>query len=308
MRCVVGQIEEEGVVLVAVYEADGVVGRYVGVVAHVAVVLIVGDVDKLLVVEPPVGIVVGTVGIGRAYEPAVELVEATVERCGLWVVAVQVPLVDEARAVAGGAEHGGYGGVGGQNVGAAHVGGVAPWVYLYSPDASLRTLVVAYGGVARVLARHERAARGRTDARPGVALGEARAVGRQAVDVWGLYVLATVARQVAVAQVVGQDEDDVRSLWRGLLAGVVGHAVCRRQQCCGSHDSLAQHQYLTFVHNFRYVVLPSLGDGVFLFEQKKIFLKRSHSSIVQSSMLPLVESKFMPTLVTGLPHRAKRWA
>lgn len=83
VRCVVGQVEEEGVVLVAVYEADGVVGRYVGVVAHVAVVLVVGDVDKLLVVEPPVGIVVGTVGIGRAYEPAVELVEATVERCGL---------------------------------------------------------------------------------------------------------------------------------------------------------------------------------------------------------------------------------
>ena len=31
-------------------------------------------------------------------------------------------------------------------------------------------------------------------------------------------------------------------------------------------------------------------------------------SSIQSVMFPWVESKLMPTLVTGLPQRAKRWA
>ena len=34
----------------------------------------------------------------------------------------------------------------------------------------------------------------------------------------------------------------------------------------------------------------------------------SYSSISQSSMFPLVESKLMPTFTIGLPQRAKRWA
>ena len=33
-----------------------------------------------------------------------------------------------------------------------------------------------------------------------------------------------------------------------------------------------------------------------------------YSSTTQSVMFPWVESKLVPTLMTGLPQRAKRWA
>ena len=68
--------------------------------------------------------------------------------------------------------------------------------------------------MAGVLAGHEAAARRRADGAAGVGLGEAHALGRQAVEVGRLDALLAVAAEVAVAEVVGQDEDDV-----GLGAG-----------------------------------------------------------------------------------------
>ena len=43
---------------VALDEADGIIGRDVGVVLHVLVVLVCLDVDELVVVEPVVGVII----------------------------------------------------------------------------------------------------------------------------------------------------------------------------------------------------------------------------------------------------------
>ena len=56
--CIVGKIEEERMVPVALDEADGIIGRDIGVVLHVLVVLVCLDVDELVVVEAVVGIII----------------------------------------------------------------------------------------------------------------------------------------------------------------------------------------------------------------------------------------------------------
>ena len=160
VRRIVGQVEEERGILLPAYEGDGIVGGDVGVVAHVGIVGVLLDVGQLVVVEPPVGVVVGVVAVDGGYEPSVELVEAAVQWRGLRLVAVEVPLVHQAGAVAPAAEHGGDGGVLGQEVGAPHDGGVAPWRDFQARQPSGVTLVVANAGVARVQSGHQRAARG----------------------------------------------------------------------------------------------------------------------------------------------------
>src|SRR5439155_15054795 len=57
---------------------------------------------------------------------------------------------------------------------------------------------------------HEGAPRRGADRAAGVALGKADALARQPVDVWRLDLRLPVAAEVAVPEVVGQDEDDVR--------------------------------------------------------------------------------------------------
>src|SRR5206468_13023923 len=70
-------------------------------------------------------------------------------------------------------------------------------------------LVAAYAGVAGVFARHQRATRWSADSVAGVDLSEAHPFGRQAVDVRRLNHLLPEAAEVAIAQVVGQAENDV---------------------------------------------------------------------------------------------------
>ena len=53
-----GKIEEERILAVALDEADGIVGRDVGIVAHMLVVGILLDVDEPVVVETIVGIII----------------------------------------------------------------------------------------------------------------------------------------------------------------------------------------------------------------------------------------------------------
>ena len=53
-----GEVEEERIALVALDEADGIVGGDVGVMANMPVVGIGADVDKAVVVEPVVGIII----------------------------------------------------------------------------------------------------------------------------------------------------------------------------------------------------------------------------------------------------------
>ena len=165
--------------------------------------------------------------------PSIELVEAAVVGRRTRVVAVEVPFVDQAGAVAGGAEDGGDGGVLRQEVGAPHIGGVAPWVDLDAADASGGALIVADAGVASVLAGHKRAARGRADAAACIALGETGAGGGEPVDVRGAYMLTAVAREIAVAHVVGKDEDDVGAVGRGLDLVTAGLGSLWSDDACG---------------------------------------------------------------------------
>ncbi len=60
-----------------------------------------------------------------------------------------------------------------------------------------------------VFARHQRGPGGRTDGCRRVGVGEADALGGQAVDVGRLVIGASVGRGLRPAQVVGQDKNDV---------------------------------------------------------------------------------------------------
>src|SRR5262245_30647559 len=79
---------------------------------------------------------------------------------------------------------------------------------------------VADADAGRCAAGHERGARWRTVGVAGIAAGEAESFSREAVEIWGLDVAAAVAGEVAVAEVVVEDEDDVGARWR-LLSGAV---------------------------------------------------------------------------------------
>ena len=74
--------------------------------------------------------------------------------------------------------------------------------------------VAADAGVAGMQAGHEGAAGGGTDGAAGVALGEAHAGGGEGIDVGSADALLAVTAEVAVAEVVGEDEQDVRPRWR----------------------------------------------------------------------------------------------
>ena len=70
--------------------------------------------------------------------------------------------------------------------------------------------VVAYEGVPGMFAGDEHAARRRADGVAAVVAREAHALRGQAVEVWRLDFFLPVAAQLRVAEVVGEDEDDVR--------------------------------------------------------------------------------------------------
>jgi hypothetical protein len=61
-----------------------------------------------------------------------------------------------------------------------------------------------------MFAGHEHAARRRADVVAGVVGGESLPGGGEAIDVRRAELLLAVAAQVAVAEVVGDDEDDIR--------------------------------------------------------------------------------------------------
>ncbi len=63
--------------------------------------------------------------------------------------------------------------------------------------------------------------------------------------------------------------------------------------CCSSVGNLSVNP-----------VLRSYGGYMSNF---KYFVELPYFSIAQSVRLPVVESKLMPTFVTGRPQRAKRW-
>src|SRR5258708_38958798 len=77
-------------------------------------------------------------------------------------------------------------------------------------QAEFRSSVAANGGVPGVAAGHERAARGRAYRGSCVSLRKANSLTCQRVDVRSPDALLAVATQVAVTQIVGEDEQNVR--------------------------------------------------------------------------------------------------
>ena len=90
-------------------------------------------------------------------------------------------------------------------------------------------LVPADVGVAGVLASHQRAARGRAHGAAGVELREARAFPRHAVQPGRAELRLAVRAHVSVAEVVGQDEDDVGPARRSRGAPPAPRHVRRRR-------------------------------------------------------------------------------
>ncbi len=91
-----------------------------------------------------------------------------------------------------------------------------------------------------IAAGHERGPRGRALGAVGIALGESHAFGGEPVEGRRFHVAAAVAAEVAIAQVVGEDQDDVgptRQCGGAILSlsgqrrslGQEGHAKCRQK-------------------------------------------------------------------------------
>ena len=89
----------------------------------------------------------------------------------------------------------------------------------------------------RRLAGHERRARRRADGRGGVAVGEARSLGRHRVQARRLVELVAVGAQVVPAQVVGHDHDHVGRSASGRRRPGVGGRVRRHRL----HDRVPLH-------------------------------------------------------------------
>lgn len=138
-------------------------------------------------------------------------------RCGQFGGAAEVPFADEGGGVAGGAEVVGHG-------------------FFADGEADAGRGVFRADGIkleteTRLVAPGEKAgARGGAERRGDVAVGETHAAGGERVEVRGGNFFAAVATEFAVAEIVGDDENDVRA-WRGAgRGGVRGERCCEAEQ------------------------------------------------------------------------------
>ena len=173
--------------------------------------------------------------------------EATIVRGCLGVITVEMPLVYQTGAIACSRKYCGERCVCGQEVGTAHVGGIATRINLYATDAASRTHIIANGGVACVLACHQGTARRTGYSASCITLCEGGASFRQTVDVWRLHMLAAKARQVANAQVIGKNKYDIRTLGRCLCLVV---CFCCFGHCRSYESSECSKINIFLVHNF----------------------------------------------------------
>jgi DNA-binding beta-propeller fold protein YncE len=106
--------------------------------------------------------------------------------------------------------------------------------------------------------RQQRRARRRADGAAGVVLREAGAAGRERVECGRLEIRLAVRAQIAVAQIVGLDQDDVGPRGRRLDGGMgrrdeSGH--CRRE--CRAHHGLMMLRFFAMRRNLWVVLLLS---------------------------------------------------
>ena len=85
-----------------------------------------------------------------------------------------------------------------------------------APRRAIGRGILHHAAAKRIAARHQRRPRRGAERRRAVELRQPRPFGRHAVEVRRFELRMAVAAEVAVAEVVGQDEDDVRA------AGILG--------------------------------------------------------------------------------------
>ena len=128
----------------------------------------------------------------------------------------EVPLAEVRRRIAGSLQRLGDRMVVGLEAGDALGDEYADFTVLVIAEAFLelhhREMADGRGdaGTGRVLAGQDARACRRTERARGISLRQADAAGGQAVEVGRLMILAAEAGEVAAAEVVGQDQDDVR--------------------------------------------------------------------------------------------------
>ena len=161
----------------------------------------------------------------------VEKAEKFVEAAALWVKfggAAEVPLADEGGGVAGGAKMISHRFFAGRQANA--------WRSVFRADGiklKTETCLVATG--------EERGAGRSTKWRGDVAVGKARAAGGEGVDVGRGDTFAPVATEFAVAEVVGDDEDDVRA---------AGGLSCSRGDGAGESGEGEAEEKRAWLHDF----------------------------------------------------------
>ncbi len=117
--------------------------------------------------------------------------------------APQAPFAAQTRGIAGRFQHRGHGRV-----------VRLQFIFIVPPHAA----------VAGVQPGHQRAARWRTHRAAGVELSEPHAAGGQAIDVRRFDLLLAIAAQIAVAEIIGQEEHDVRMRrGAGRFLRLIGH-------------------------------------------------------------------------------------
>ena len=269
MRCVVAEEEEEGIVFVAMDEGDGIIGGDLGIMTYVGIVGILLDMDEAVAPEAVIRIVIGRIAVDGGDGPAIELVEAAMVGCRAWVVTVEMPFVHQTSAIACGADDLCDGGILWQEVSATHNGGIALGINLQTRETSRITLVVADTGIAAVTSRHQRTARGGADTTTGISLCETCARSCQTVDIRGLDISVSIARQITIAHIICQDEDDVRALGCRLLFRLFGSS-----RLLGDHRTdREEYLFCLFAH-----VLSFWIDGakIGLFSEIKKKCRNSH--------------------------------
>ena len=219
VRLVEAGVQEEGLALrrrrlaVLAQPPDGLAGHDLGGIPFELP-------DRLAVLHEVVGVVVVGQGVVLRGEPVVEAVVARLGLPGQFEAAVEVPLAHVAGGVAGPAQQRGHG-----DLLLAHVHGAERGDPVVDADAK------------RGAPGHQAGPGRRAVGRGGVAVGQAQPLARQLVDVGRLDHRVAIAGQVAVAEIVGQQDEEV-----GLLVPRFAPRLCHGRRAAEQRGRQQQGQ------------------------------------------------------------------
>jgi hypothetical protein len=199
-----GEVEEEGFRGAAGLgeEVEGVIGKGVGGIEGAWLAVFGGGIGAGGAILGPARVIGFFLPAGiKASEHPVEFVEAAVGGFDVELV-VEVPFADHESVVTGGAED--FGESHGVGLESATIAG------------ELRSAVVGHRANAGLVGVEPGEERGTGGTAPGgvIELRETEAVIGEGIEGWGLD-FAAVTAEVRPTEVVGEDEEDIRSGWRG---------------------------------------------------------------------------------------------